>query len=636
MKILVVEDDEFVAHALSAVLTDQNYAVEVAADGQLAWDLVQAFDYDLIVLDLILPKIDGINLCCQIRSQGLKTPILLLTGRDSSHDKAIGLDAGADDYLVKPFDSEELVARVRALLRRGGLASQPILKWGDLQLDPSSCEVTYSQKQLTLTPKEYALLELFLRNSRRVFSCGMILEHLWSYEDTPSEEAVRTHIKGLRQKLKAAVGKSDLIETVYGIGYRLKPLEAQRRRGAEEPGRKSKPKSQEQTIAAVAGVWHRFKDRVAEQINVLEQAAEAVSKDALSPELLDLAQKEAHTLAGSLGSFGFAQGSRRAKEIENLLSDRVLEPTVIALRDLVLALRQEIEPDREAMDSKTQVAEDEHPLLLVVDRDCSSAEQLVEAAANRRLRVAIASNLNIARSKLYQEHPSVVLLDPNVSPGYKDSLSLLTELSQRQPPVPVLVFTEQTDLNNRLQVARSGGYTFLQKSMPPEQVLNAVTQALENAPHAEARILAVDDDPKILAVLQTLLNPWGLKVTTLDDPRRFWETLEATSPDLLILDVEMPYVKGIELCQVVRNDPRWSSTAILFLTVHNDAEILNQVFSAGADDFVNKPIVGPELVTRIINRLERSKLLRRMAQTQQIEHGGESSQSTYYRDTASK
>ena len=498
-----------------------------------------------------------------------------------------------------------------------------------MQLDPSSCEVTYGQKQLTLTPKEYALLELFLRNSRRVFSCGMILEHLWSYEATPSEEAVRTHIKGLRQKLKAAVGKSDLIETVYGIGYRLKPLEAQRSRGAEESGRKSKPKSQEQTIAAVAGVGQRFKDRVAEQINVLEEAAQTLSINALDRELRDSAQKEAHTLAGALGTFGFAQGSKLAREIENLLrADRVLEPTAIALRDLVLALRQETELDREAMAGKTQVAEDKHPLLLVVDRDCSSAKQLVEAATNRGLRVAIASNLNIARTKLYQEHPSVVLLDPNVSPSYEDSLSLLTELSQRQPPVPVLVFTEQTDLTNRLQVARSGGYTFLQKSMPPEQVLNAVTQALENAPHAEAHILAVDDGPKILAVLQTLLNPWGLKVTTLDDPRRFWETLEVTSPDLLILDVEMPYVKGIELCQVVRNDPRWSGTAILFLTVHNNAEILNQVFSAGADDFVNKPIVGSELVNRIINRLERSKLLRRMAQTQkQLEHGGESSQS---------
>src|SRR5207237_4153528 len=132
---------------------------------------------------------------------GRQVPILLLTGCDSSHEKAIGLDAGADDYVVKPFDQEELVARVRALLRRGGATSQPVLECGNLRLDPSSCEVTYGQDLLSLTPKEYALLELFLRNSRRVFSCGMILEHLWSYADTPGEDAVRTQIKGSRLKL---------------------------------------------------------------------------------------------------------------------------------------------------------------------------------------------------------------------------------------------------------------------------------------------------------------------------------------------------------------------------------------------------------------------------------------------------
>ncbi|MDV2995137.1 MAG: Sensor histidine kinase RcsC [Chroococcidiopsis sp. SAG 2025] len=626
MKILVVEDDELVAHALTAVLTNQNYAVEVAIDGLAAWDLVQAFDYDLIVLDVVIPKLDGISLCRQIRAKGLSTPILLLTGRDSSHDKAIGLDAGADDYLTKPCDSEELVARIRALLRRSGLVSPPVLEWGDLQLDPSSCEATYSQKHLSLTPKEYALLELFLRNSRRVFSCGTILEHLWSYEDIPSEEAVRTHIKGLRQKLKAAGANSDLLETVYGIGYRLKPLEnkgAGSREQLKIQNSKFKiqnskfdraPRTTQQTLSAVAGIWHKFKPRVAEQIGVLEQASAAVSANhTLSPELLESARKEAHTLAGSLGTFGFAQGSKLAKEIEQMLKgDRaVLLSEATNFCRLVLALGQEIEQKGEAGKSQT---ESEQPLLLIVNRERSIAQQLTAAATDRGFRVAIANNLDTARNKLYQEHPSIVLLDPDICPRHDESLSLLAELKQRQPPVPVIVLTEQTDLSHRLQIARSGGCTFLQKPMPAAQVLDAVAQALENAPHAEAHLLVVDDDPKILAVLPALLNPWGLKVTTLEDPRRFWETLEATAPDLLILDVEMPYVNGIDLCQVVRNEPRWSDLPILFLTVHHDADIVDRVFSAGADDFVRKPIVGSELVTRIVNRLERMKLLHRINQ----------------------
>lgn len=550
MKILVVEDDEFISRALTAVLTEQTYAVEVAANGQAAWDLVEAFDYDLIMLDVTLPLLDGISLCRRMRSQEVRTPVLLLTGRDSSHDKAIGLDAGADDYLVKPFDTEELVARVRALLRRGSLAvTQPVLEWCGLQLDPSSCEVIYDQKQLALTPKEYALLELFMRSTRRVFSCGMILEHLWSYEDTPGEEAVRTHIKGLRQKLKAAVGKSDLIETVYGIGYRLKAQDKKENHTPKTPLEKlvvdkllkevsynqtsgtkyDTPKSQRpplDVLSAVAGVWQKFKGRIAEQINVLGQAAQALSTNTLDRELQDSAQREAHTLVGSLGTFSFAQGSKLAKEIENLLKgERILEPTeAITLNNLVVALRQETEQEPQ-LASETPNALENHPLRL--EREFSKAEQLTEAKA-------ISSSLD--RTK-------------------------------------------------------------------------------KSAPNAEAHILLVDDDPAILLVLQNLLSPWGFKVTTLDDPKRFWETIEATSPDLLILDVEMPQVNGIELCYSVRQNSRWNALPILFLTVHNDAEILDRVFSAGADDFVNKPIVGSELVTRIINRLELVKLRQRMAQT---------------------
>ncbi|MFN6535957.1 MAG: response regulator [Nostoc sp. EkiNYC01] len=524
MKILVVEDDEFNAYALTSVLTNQNYAVEVATDGDLAWDFIQTCDFDLILLDVMLPKLDGISLCRQIRSHGLQVPILLLTGRDSSHEKAIGLDAGADDYVVKPFDEEELVARVRALLRRGSVTLQPVLERGDLRLDPSSCEVNYAGNLLPLTPKEYALLELFLRNNHRVFSCGMILEHLWSYEDTPQEEAVRTHIKGLRHKLKAVGAPTDFIETVYGIGYRLKPLEqgvGSREQGAGSRGAQENtnaqcpmpnaqspipsPKSQQQqTLMAVGEIWQRFQGRVDEQVGVLEEAIAALNQNTLNPEFQSLAVKEAHTLAGSLGTFGLTLGSKWARNIELLLSSsQILSKSEITnLETWVKLLRREIQEKNAAAIS----------------------------------------------------------------------------------------------------------------ALPTTQVLETVTPALENAPDTETKILVVDDDPQIQALLQTLLSPWGLKAIALEDPRQFWETLEAVAPDLLILDVELPFTNGIQLCQVVRNNPDWSELPILFLTVHNDAEIVNQVFSVGADDFVSKPIIGPELVTRIVNRLERVNLLRRVAQ----------------------
>ncbi|MFW9258393.1 response regulator [Nostoc sp. CALU 546] len=531
MKILVVEDDELNAYSLSAILTNQNYAVEIATDGDAAWDFIQTYDYDLILLDVVLPKLDGISLCRQIRSNGLQMPILLLTGCDSGHEKAIGLDAGADDYVVKPFDQEELIARIRALLRRKGVNSKPVLEYGKLQLDPSSCEVIYAGNLLPLTPKEYALLELFLRNTRRVFSCGMILEHLWSYEDTPQEEAVRTHIKGLRHKLKAVGAPSDLVETVYGIGYRLKSLEegvgsrgaeGQGSRGVGEQGENSSPlhpsprpsasspspapnlKSQQQALMAVAEIWQRFQGRVDEQLRLLEEAIATLNQNTSSPKLLSSAAKEAHTLAGSLGTFGLPLGSKLARNIELLLSSgQTLSKFEISnLESWVRLLRREIEG------------------------------------------------------------------------------------------------------NNTAVISAS--------STP--QVLETVTQPRQNEPHTETKILVVDDDPQIQALLQTLLSPWGLKAIALEDPLQFWKTLEAVAPDMLILDVELPHTNGIELCRLVRNDSRWSELPILFLTVHSDAEMVNQVFSVGADDFVSKPIVGPELVTRIVNRLERVKLRQRVTQ----------------------
>ncbi len=626
MRILVIEDDELIAHALMTILTRQNYAVEVAADGQAGWELIEAFVYDMILLDVMLPKLDGISLCRQIRSKGLQMPILLLTGRDSSHDKAIGLDAGADDYVVKPFDQEELVARVRALFRRGGAIAQPVLEWGNLHLDPSSCEVTYGTKPLLLTPKEYALLELFLRNSRRVFSCGMILEHLWSYEETPTEEAVRTHIKGLRQKLRAAGITNDVVETVYGIGYRLKSQEQGIEKKKNKAGKGVATQdslicepTQQQILMLVGQVWQRFKERVGEQVAVLEQAVTALRQQELDQDLRQKARREAHTLAGSLGTFGLPEGSRLARKIEVTLQfeHSLSEDEAVNLQVWVMALRQEIERSPEADItplSPSVLAEEDHPLLLIVDRDLALATTLIAEALTWGFRAEVASNLASAREQLFLQSPDAVLLDPTISHTMAESLSLLSELKKQVPPIPVIIFTEDDNLTTRLDFAHWGGSTFLQKSALPSQVMKAVNQALQQAEQAKARVMVVDDDLPLLAIVRSLLQPWGLQITTLSNPQQFWDVLETTSPDLLILDIEMPGISGIDLCQIVRNDSRWSGLPVMFLTAHTDADTINQVYAAGADDFVSKPIVGPELVTRIINRLERIRFLRNLAE----------------------
>lgn len=224
MRILVVEDDEILSGILQEFLTDQLYVVDVIRDGEAAWKQVKTIEYALILLDVMLPKLDGIHLCQRLRAHRIQTPILMVTACDTRTDKITGLDAGADDYLVKPFDLEELLARMRALLRRGTACAPPILEWGELRLDPALYQVSYQGQPLRLTSKEYSLLELLLRNGQRINSRSLIIEQLWSLEDPPDEGTVKAHIGSLRKKLRSLGAPKDFIETVHGMGYRLKQL----------------------------------------------------------------------------------------------------------------------------------------------------------------------------------------------------------------------------------------------------------------------------------------------------------------------------------------------------------------------------------------------------------------------------
>jgi DNA-binding response OmpR family regulator len=185
------------------------------------WDYVQAAEYNLILLDLMLPRLDGISLCKRLRSTNYPGFVLMLTAKDTLTDKVIGLDAGADDYLIKPFELEELAARIRALLRRPSEMRQSVLKQGELELDPACHTVTYAGKLLDLTPKEYLILEHLLQNARQVFTRAMLLNKLWELDRASGENTVKTHITNLRRKLKAAGCKNNLIETVHSVGYRL-------------------------------------------------------------------------------------------------------------------------------------------------------------------------------------------------------------------------------------------------------------------------------------------------------------------------------------------------------------------------------------------------------------------------------
>ena len=224
MRILVVDDDRAMREGLERVLRRDGHEVVVAADGESAWSALAACPPDAIVLDLLLPDSDGVEICRALRRGGDRTPVLMLTARDAVADRVAGLDAGADDYVVKPFALEELRARVRALLRRASPAdADGLLRCADLELDPSAYEARRGARALALTRTEFHLLELFLRHPRQVLTRSVIFERVWGYDFGSASRSLEVYVGYLRRKLEAD-GEPRLLHTVRGVGYILREL----------------------------------------------------------------------------------------------------------------------------------------------------------------------------------------------------------------------------------------------------------------------------------------------------------------------------------------------------------------------------------------------------------------------------
>ena len=312
MKILVVEDDVVAGQYLVDVLRRENYAVDWAIDGAQGFERAIAADADVVLLDVGLPYLDGITLCQQLRAQGHRQPILFLSAKNQQTDELHGLDAGADDYVMKPYDPQILLARIRSVLRRNNAeARSPQLTWDSIQLDPDCHTVTVQGQFIHLTVKEYGLLQLFLTNPKRTYRRSDILDQLWDITESPGEGTVSTHIKSLRQKLKA-VGSCDPIETVHGLGYRLQVAPVM------PPALAFK---QQQAADFIKSVWKESKDNYIELANGLIQILDG-SRDRISVGQQQQAEGLAHKLAGGLGLFGQVEGSRVARSLERMLCEK--------------------------------------------------------------------------------------------------------------------------------------------------------------------------------------------------------------------------------------------------------------------------------------------------------------------------
>lgn len=594
MKILLVENDRPTAIALSKMLRNSRLIVELATDGETALALANSFEYDLIILDIIIPKLDGISLCKRLRQQKNSTPILLLTAKFRKADIVRGLEAGADDYVIKPYDPLELMARIHSLLRRKSFAIASVLTWGNLSLNTVSGEVTYNDQKIAFSPTEYNLLELFLSNPQRLFSRSGIIDRLWTLDNPPTDKAITTHIKDIRKKLREAGCTEEIIETVYGLGYRLMPYPDLVSATANSP----KPQS------AIAKVLERFKNSFAEQIEQIERAKEELLRGNLADTLRENSENEAHKLAGSLGTFGYPEASKLAREIEHLLMGRPLgEQEALRIEQLTKRLKAQLQ--------KPPILPTENikpiPLnakILTIDDDIALGELLKLEGIAWEVEMEIACNLKAARKSLQQKQPDLILLNLTFPKPCEDGITFIAEIRKQFPIIPILVFTERDDLLTRVAVSRLETNKFLHKPMTAAEIFGAIAEVFC---HLEAKVMIVEDDELFLDYLSQRLESLGLQVITLEDPQDFWEVLTENMPDLLILDLKMPEYNGLELCRVVRQDACWEDLPIVFITAYSDRESTQRIFAAGADDVINKPFDETELISRIFNRLNRRK-----------------------------
>ncbi len=644
MKILLVEDDTATRQLLALHLTTARYTVEQATDGATALELALEWSYGLIILDLNLPHLDGLSFCRKLRRQGSTTPILILTAKTGNEHIVTGLDAGADDYVTKPFEVESVMARVRALLRRGATATEiPTFVWGAMELNPALAQVTYEGQVVPLTPKEYNLLELFLRHPQRIFSRSSILDHLWSIDDSPTEGAVTNLVKDLRSRLRRSGVAEPVIQTVYGLGYRLGEPPTPQSSVAEAPiGLKTQDGAE--AAAGVMAIAQRFQAALPKRLAYLEQAIHRLQTTGLPEADRRQVKEEAHRLAGGLGTFGYQDGSPLAHRLEVLLSqdspftDEQVAEVVHTWQDLNQAIQiviqsAEIFPrhGREGGDGlpgnlALPLAQGEGsrpPALgksgqgcrvLAVNLEASMAQTLGHQLPQYGYLVEICTHLpDFDSTSLPPDVGAILLgLDPTAAPGVK--LAPLSHIRRHHTQLPVLVITAQESLEERVQVARLQGHRYLVAPISPHQVIEALEQVLPCTQPPESRVLVVEDDSTTLEAIKVLLSPWGLRVFGLSDPRRFWDCLREVQPDLLLLALDTPTFSGFDLCQVVRQDPTYGNLPTLMLASHPDTVTVNQVFEVGGDDLIGKPIVGPELVTRVLSRVERSRL------RQQLDH----------------
>jgi DNA-binding response OmpR family regulator/HPt (histidine-containing phosphotransfer) domain-containing protein len=515
MRILVVEDDEILQSLLKQRLSAEHYAIDSASDGLKGWEYASTYDYDLLILDLVLPKLDGISLCQKLRKAGYTLPILILTSQDTSTAKIMGLDAGADDYVVKPFDEPELIARVRALLRRGSTNPLPIVTCGDLHLNSSTHEVSYGTTVLNLTAKEYALLEMMMRESQHVFSNEEILESLWSSEEFPVDATVRSHLRRLRQKLTTVGAPPDLIATSHGRGYYLKfvqpPVEPNPAKSNPAKPVTSKPVTsksvtskpvtskpvpsqpsdeaaqQDQYLELLNQTWQNHRSGCLDRLQTIQSALDHLQSGQLTSTLQVEAYRVAHTLVGTLGTFGLQEAMQLSRKIDQELHPdlHVEADQVTHLRSLLQQLHQHIETthtiqtlpnlsnDRPKTPSQPKLR------LMLVDDDPIFLKTFSPQLQHYGFQVSTVNHPKEFWPLLERIAPDVLVLDVQMPDTNGLSLCQSLRASPNWQRLPVIFLSSATDPKTQNEAFAAGADDYLCKPMSAQTLNDRIHQRLQ-------------------------------------------------------------------------------------------------------------------------------------------------------------
>ena len=392
----------------------------------------------------------------------------------------------------------------------------------------------------------------------------------------------------------------------------IDPDELVRRAGELMLATRTKEEEADPILAEMANrlamMWAKFAPANRERVEWIKgKVLDLFDGEALDEAARREMEREAHKLVGALGTFGFPRASIVAREIEMHVSPTKGKPIMDAaqLLEWIQAIAREIDKEP-AAPTASQSKKHDGPMALVISEDQELIETLQKLEVNgQTLGVETAASWSRARESWFLHAPDLVLVDL-CGEMQEERQTLLRALGGRLSTIPVLTLLPREIWSEPEALARFAGMPVLFHPFDQHLLSSAVSKLMNQEKRMKPRVLAVDDDPQILAAIESLLQPLKLDITTLSDSLEFWDTLEATSPDLLILDLDMPFLSGLELCRGVRSSTRWCELPILFLSASSDSETIHRLFSVGADDFVKKPFTGPELATRIVNRLVRS------------------------------